>query len=240
MPLKLIMETEPSDATIAERPFSDVASEICAAEHGILAYLVRSLTVRLLYGLGMVLGFVVALIPALLTRVESLFTHRGEILVLCGQALSIIPGLPGSCVRVCFYYLTLKACPLNCRIGFLSSIHDRRAELGEKVNIGAFVSIGRVRIGARSLIASRSSLMSGSRQHELGLDGRLSKFDGSQALCIEIGEDTWIGENSMIMADIGHQTMICAGSVVTKPVPDRQLWGGNPARFIKRLIPGSC
>ena len=204
-----------------------------------LVLVLRRLFVRSLYGLGMVFGFVIALVPALFTRVESLFTPRGQLLLFCGQALSLIPGLPGNCVRVCFYYLTLKSCPLNCRIGFLSSIHDRRAELGDKVNIGAFVTIGRVRIGARSLIASRSSLMSGSKQHELGVDGRWTRFGAAQAVLIEIGEDCWIGENSMIMADVGRQSMIGSGSVVTKPVPDLQLWCGNPARFIKSLTLGS-
>lgn len=34
---------------------------------------------------------------------------------------------------------------------------------------------------------------------------------------------------------IGDKAMICAGSVVTQDVPPLELWGGNPAQFIKRL-----
>lgn len=34
---------------------------------------------------------------------------------------------------------------------------------------------------------------------------------------------------------IGEKSIIAAGSVVVKDVPPNQLWGGNPAKFIKNL-----
>ena len=34
---------------------------------------------------------------------------------------------------------------------------------------------------------------------------------------------------------IGKESMIGAGSVVTKDVPPRQLWYGNPAKFVREL-----
>lgn len=34
---------------------------------------------------------------------------------------------------------------------------------------------------------------------------------------------------------IGENSMIGAGSVVTKSIPDNELWYGNPARFVKKL-----
>jgi UDP-2-acetamido-3-amino-2,3-dideoxy-glucuronate N-acetyltransferase len=34
---------------------------------------------------------------------------------------------------------------------------------------------------------------------------------------------------------IGENTMIGAGSVVTKDIPDNELWYGNPAKFVKKL-----
>lgn len=46
-----------------------------------------------------------------------------------------------------------------------------------------------------------------------------------------------IGANSTILGGltIGERAMIGAGSLVTKNVPDNELWYGVPARFIKKI-----
>ena len=46
-----------------------------------------------------------------------------------------------------------------------------------------------------------------------------------------------IGANATILCGItiGEKAMIGAGSVVTKDVPDGELWYGNPARYIRKI-----
>jgi acetyltransferase-like isoleucine patch superfamily enzyme len=46
-----------------------------------------------------------------------------------------------------------------------------------------------------------------------------------------------IGAGSTILGGItiGENAMIGAGSVVTKDIPDNELWFGNPARFIRKI-----
>jgi acetyltransferase-like isoleucine patch superfamily enzyme len=46
-----------------------------------------------------------------------------------------------------------------------------------------------------------------------------------------------IGAASVILGGviIGENAMIGAGSVVTKDVPDNELWYGNPAKFIRKV-----
>lgn len=46
-----------------------------------------------------------------------------------------------------------------------------------------------------------------------------------------------IGAGSVILCGvtIGRNAMIGAGSVVTKDIPDNELWLGNPARFKRKL-----
>ena len=52
---------------------------------------------------------------------------------------------------------------------------------------------------------------------------------------VSIGNDVWIGSRVTILpgVHIGNGAVIGAGAVVSKDVPDYEVWGGNPARFLK-------
>lgn len=52
-----------------------------------------------------------------------------------------------------------------------------------------------------------------------------------------IKKNSSIGAASVILGGIiiGENAMIGAGSVVTKDVPDNELWVGNPARFVRNI-----
>jgi acetyltransferase-like isoleucine patch superfamily enzyme len=56
-----------------------------------------------------------------------------------------------------------------------------------------------------------------------------------QATVIKMGAS--IGANVTILGGliIGEKSMIGAGSVVTKNIPDGELWVGNPAKYIRKL-----
>ena len=53
---------------------------------------------------------------------------------------------------------------------------------------------------------------------------------------VKICENVWIGENAIILPgiEIGKNSIIGAGSVVTKNVPENCIVAGNPARIIKK------
>lgn len=54
---------------------------------------------------------------------------------------------------------------------------------------------------------------------------------------IIIEEGAFVGAGAFILKGvrIGKHSIIGAGSVVTKDVPDFEVWGGNPAKFIKKI-----
>lgn len=53
---------------------------------------------------------------------------------------------------------------------------------------------------------------------------------------VHIKENAYLGANVIICKSvtIGRDAIVGAGSVVTKDIPDGEVWAGNPARFIKR------
>lgn len=54
---------------------------------------------------------------------------------------------------------------------------------------------------------------------------------------VHIKKNAFIGAYCIILkgVTVGENSIIGAGSVVTKSVPDNQIWGGNPAKFIKNI-----
>lgn len=72
--------------------------------------------------------------------------------------------------------------------------------------------------------------------HWLDLERRLTET-GSVTKPVEIKDGAFVGAHTIILkgVTIGEGSIIGAGSVVTKSVPDGEIWGGNPARFIRKV-----
>jgi acetyltransferase-like isoleucine patch superfamily enzyme len=148
------------------------------------------------------------------------------------KLLSLIPGRIGQYIRTAFYKMTLAECHYDLLVGFGSFFSHPTARAARRVGIGSFTIVGTANIGEGVKIASRVSVLSGKYQHGSFLPGATPSADG----CFEpvsIGAGSWIGEGAIVMASLGRQCMVSAGSVVTKPAPDRVVAVGNPARFLK-------
>ncbi|WP_082073308.1 acyltransferase [Pseudomonas sp. LFM046] len=53
---------------------------------------------------------------------------------------------------------------------------------------------------------------------------------------VKIGDYCWVGANVLINpgVEIGRNSVVGANSVVTKDVPPDEIWGGVPAKFIRK------
>jgi bifunctional UDP-N-acetylglucosamine pyrophosphorylase / glucosamine-1-phosphate N-acetyltransferase len=90
------------------------------------------------------------------------------------------------------------------------------------VKMGHFSYIGNAQVGANT---------------NIGAGTITCNYDGEKKYPTEIGEDVFIGSDTMLVAPVklGNGARTGAGAVVTKNIPDDTLAVGMPARAIKKL-----
>ena len=108
----------------------------------------------------------------------------------------------------------------HVHMGNFGEVKD--STLHEGVKMGHFSYIGNANIGANT---------------NIGAGTITCNFDGEKKHATEIGEDVFIGSDTMLVAPlkIGAGARTGAGAVVTKNVPEDTLVVGMPARAIKKL-----
>ncbi|NJN63801.1 MAG: acyltransferase [Acidobacteria bacterium] len=149
-------------------------------------------------------------------------------------AVALVPGTPGMLIRRGFYNLVLAECAWDLDMHFGSAITQPEARIARGVWIGAYSLLGKVRIGEDVLVASRVSVLSGARAHAFDDPSRPVNEQEGVLADVTIGSGSWLGEASVVMADIGAGCVVGAGSVVTKPVEDGAIVAGNPARILRK------
>jgi virginiamycin A acetyltransferase len=161
---------------------------------------------------------------------------RKDIFLFSVQLLSLIPGKPGSYLRVAFNRIAMTHCDTECVIGFATLFSQSETEIHKGVYIGPQCNIGMCSIGKNTLVASGVHIMSGSKQHFFDDIETPIQQQGGNYTKISIGEDCWIGNGSLVMANIGDKCIIGAGAVVTDHIPAYSIAVGNPARVIKTRL----
>ncbi|HAG92805.1 MAG: acetyltransferase [Pseudomonadales bacterium] len=150
------------------------------------------------------------------------------------QFLSLFPGQTGNYIRKCTLRFILSHCSTNTVISFGVLMSHQDTEIHDGVYIGPQCNIGRSVIGANCLFGSGVHIISGKKQHNFDDLDTPIREQGGEFERVTIGEDTWIGNGALVMANVGKKCIIAAGSVVTQEVEDYSIVAGNPARVIKK------
>ena len=168
----------------------------------------------------------------LIDRIERWLSKSEQAFVFMGQLLGLIPGLPGSCLRSAYYSATLDAASSEVHIGFGSIFCHRDAGIGRHTSVGMHCIFGCVRIGEEAMFANRVSIPSGKRQH---LDKTGEIVQTTRRSTIHVGSRSWIAEGAIVMADVGENCVVGAGSVVINALPAGTTAAGNPAKVLRTI-----
>lgn len=123
-----------------------------------------------------------------------------------------------------------------CRGSILFVLNGAKLSIGNNSYIGEYNNIrctGKIRIGDNVRISQLITITDG--QYNFSDKNRLIGNQGYQKGKVIIGDDVWVGSNSVILpgVKIGNGVVVGAGSVITKNIPDYAVVVGNPARVIK-------
>lgn len=176
----------------------------------------------------------ILLLPCLITFYAlSRLCDKDDLVAAFSQVFSLIPGKSGSYLRRNLLHYLLQDCSRECFIGFGTLFSHANTSISDKVYIGPQCNIGMSEIREGALLGSGVHILSGKKQHNFtDIDSPIQEQGGAYEK-ISIGADTWIGNNAVIMANVGRKCIVGAGAVVTRDLPDFSIAAGNPAEIIK-------
>lgn len=173
--------------------------------------------------------------PALLSfALRSMVFGRNRALEGSTQALACLPGIFGEYLRRAFLQRVLRRCDSTAVIGFGTVFSQADACIDARVVVGPRCHIGLVHIERDVLIGPATHLLSGGRTHGISDPAVPIRDQAGDLRCVRIGAGAWIGSAVIVMADVGADTVVSAGSVVHQPLPARVVAGGVPARTLSQ------
>ena len=115
---------------------------------------------------------------------------------------------------------------------------------GARINIGTNCAISNSTLWANEIITIEDNVIIGGGCriwdgdfHPMDDKEREAHSSNFISKPILIRRNCFIGGSCIILkgVTIGERSVIGAGSVVTKSVPDGEIWAGNPAKFLKNV-----
>ncbi len=170
-------------------------------------------------------------------RVASKIIGADRAIESSTQSLARAPGLRGQYLRRAFLRLAGVRCHSTATVCFGTVLSKTGAVLDENVYVGPRCHLGLVHLERDVLLAAGVHIPSGARLH--GIDDPTTPIreqEGTPTL-VTVGAGSWIGSAAVILASVGRNSVVGAGSVVTSPIPDNVIAAGVPARVIRSRVP---
>lgn len=169
-------------------------------------------------------------------------TIKSKKLIKCGRGVSIgdncyFDALSHGGVTFGNNVSFSRNCTIECT-GVLRELGESLiVEDGVGIASGAFISVrGPVHIGKDTIIGPNINIYS--ENHNYSDLNKPIRLQGETRKGVVIGEDCWIGGNVTIFdgVHIGKGSIIAAGAVVNKEIPENTIVGGVPAKVIRKRI----
>jgi acetyltransferase-like isoleucine patch superfamily enzyme len=160
--------------------------------------------------------------PKIVGRIYILADHPGHIVI--GKGVKINSGY--------------EANPVGGYRTGMKAIMDGRIEIGDGTgmsNTGIFAR-EMIKIGNDVFIGAGTNIYDNNFHSIYHIERRIKRC-GTKSAPVEIGDRVFIGAHAIVLkgVTIGADSVIAAGSVVVKDVPEKEIWGGNPAKFICKI-----
>jgi virginiamycin A acetyltransferase len=177
---------------------------------------------------------ILAISPALFSHwFTSAISGADRSLESHSQLLSLFPGITGNYLRLAFYRFALEQCAPTATICFGTLFSKTGARIGKHVYVGPRCMLGLVTLEDDVLLGPAVQIPSGPMTHGTERIDIPMRLQRGRRKRITVGQDTWVGANSLVLADVGSQTVIAAASVVIKQIDGQVVAVGQPAKVIK-------
>lgn len=145
----------------------------------------------------------------------------------------VINKIPSRHIRKWFYRLMGAKLGRNtfpCRR--VEILLPKGLELADNVAVGWFAELdarGGIIVEHDTNISSHVKIITGS--HDIDDSDYTADFKP-----VHVGHHCWIGTGAVILQNvsIGDGAVVAAGAVVTKDIPAGEVWGGVPAKYIRK------
>jgi len=161
------------------------------------------------------------------------------LLEITNRIVHMLPSTRCFALKRALYRLCGAKIGRNVRIcSSVSILGDHPLTIGENTWIGhetLILASAPIQIGRNVNIAPRCFIGTGT--HEIDSRGRAIAGRGV-SLPVTIGDGSWLCTHTVMIAgsSIGEKSITAAGAIITKNVPAGELWGGVPAKFIKKVV----